>query len=84
MFIINTILFKKFFQRNFVIYLRITQMTENLMKKVYPNLSGGCINRAHRIGPDYACYKLLEKCRSILVRFVSFKHQTFFTDKELA
>ena len=43
-----------------------------------PNFSGDCINRAHRIGPDYACYKLLEKCRSIMVRFVSFKHQTLF------
>ena len=53
-------------------------MTENLMKKVCPNLSGDCINWAHRIGPNYACYKLLEKCRSIMVRFVSFKHQTLF------
>ena len=42
-------------------------------KKVCLNLSGDCIDRTHRTGPDYTCYKSQEKCRSIMVRFVSFK-----------
>ena len=52
----------------------IFKKTENLLKKVWPNLSGDCIDRTHRIKPDYNCYKLQEKCRNIMIRFVSFKH----------
>ena len=52
-----------------------------MMTKVCPNLSGDCIDRAHRIGPDYTCYKSQEKCHSIMVRFVSFKHRTLFYRK---
>ena len=52
-----------------------------MLKKNCPNLSGDCINRAHRIGPDYPCYKSQEKCRTTMVRFVSFKHQTLFYRK---
>ena len=52
-----------------------------MLKKVCPNLSGDCIDRAHRIGPDFTCYKSQEKCRSIMVRFVSFKHRTLFYRK---
>ena len=59
----------------------VFKKTENMLKKVYPNLSGDCIDRAHRIGPDYTCYKSQEKCRSIMVRFVSFKHRTSFNRK---
>ena len=59
----------------------VFKKTENLLKKVCPNLSGDCIDRAHRIGPDYTCYKSQEKCRSIMVRFVSFKHRTLFYRK---
>ena len=60
---------------------KVFKKTENLLKKVCPNLSGDCIDRAHRIGPDYTCYKSQEKCRSIMVRFVSFKHRTLFYRK---
>ena len=59
----------------------VFKKTENLLKNVCPNLSGDCIDRAHHIGPDYTCYKLQEKCCSIMVRFVSFKHQTLFYRK---
>ena len=59
----------------------VFKKTENLLKKVCPNLSGDCIDRAHRIGPDYTCYKSQEKCRSVMVRFVSFKHRTLFYRK---
>ena len=52
-----------------------------MLKKNCPNLSGDCIDRAHRIGPDYTCYTSQEKCRSIMVRFVSFKHRTLFYRK---
>ena len=52
----------------------ILKKTKNLLKKVCPNLFGNCIDRAHRIGPDYTCYKSQGKCRSIMIRFVSFKY----------
>ena len=51
-----------------------------MLKKVCPNLSGGCIDRAHRIGPDDMCYKSQEKF-SIMVRSVSFTHRTLFYRK---
>ena len=59
----------------------VFKKTENMLKNVCPNLSGDCIDRVHRIGPDYTCYKSQEKCRSIMVRFVSFKHRTLFYRK---
>ena len=59
----------------------VFKKTENMLKKFCPNLSGDCIERAHRIGPDYMCYKSQEKCCSIMVHFVSFKHQTLFYRK---
>ena len=61
--------------------VEVFKKTENLLKKVCPNLSGDCIDRAHPIGPDYTSYKSQEKCRSIMVRFVSFKHRTLFYRK---
>ena len=30
----------------------VFKKTENMLKKVCPNLSGDCIDRAHRIGPE--------------------------------
>ena len=59
----------------------VFKKTENLLKKVGPNLSGDCFDKAHRIGPDYTCYKSQEKYRSIMVCFVSFKHRTLFYRK---
>ena len=55
-----------------------------MLKKVCPNLSGDCIDRAHGIGPYYTCYKSQEKCHSLMVRFVNFKHRTLFYRRELA
>ena len=40
----------------------VFKKTQNFLKKVCPNLSGDCIDRAHHIGPDYTCYKSQEKC----------------------
>ena len=48
----------------------VFKKTENMLKKVCPNLSGDSIHRDHRIGPDYTCYKSQGKCRSIMVCFV--------------
>ena len=59
----------------------VFKKTENMLKKFCPNLCGDCIDRAHCIGPDYAFYKLQEKCRSITVRFVCFKNRTLFYKK---
>ena len=51
----------------------VFKKTENLLKKVCPNLSGDCIDRTHCIGVDYTCYKSQEKFHSIMVRFVRVK-----------
>ena len=47
-----------------------------ILKDACPNLSGDCIDRAHRIGRDYKCHKTNKTCRSVIVRFTSFKHRT--------
>ena len=59
----------------------VFKKTENMLKKVCPNLSGDCTDRAHCVGPDYTFYKSQEKCRSIIDCFVSFKHRTLFYRK---
>ena len=36
------------------------------------------IDRAHRIGPDYTDKKTQKVCKSIIVRFTTFRHRTAF------
>ena len=36
------------------------------------------IDRAHRIGPDYTEKKTQKVCKSIFVRFTTFRHRTAF------
>ena len=55
---------------------KVFSKAENILKEACPNLSGDCINHAHRIGRDYKYYKTNKTCRIVIVRFTSFKHRT--------
>ena len=55
---------------------KVFSKAENMLKEACPNLSGDCIDRAHRIGRDYKCHKTNKTCCSVIVRFTSFKHRT--------
>ena len=52
----------------------VLEKVENILKEACPNLS----DRAHRIGSNYKCFKTNNTCRSVIVRFNSFKHRTLF------
>ena len=54
------------------------EKVENIFKKACSSLSGNVIDRAHRIGSNYKCFKTNNTCRSVIVRFNSFKHRTLF------
>ena len=61
----------------------VFKKTENMLKKISPNLSGdvliGLIAQDQII--RVTCYKSQEKFSRIMVRFVSFKHRTIFYRK---
>ena len=50
--------------------------TEKLIQEACPDILSSQIDRAHRIGPEYQCFKTKRKCRSIIVRFATFKART--------
>ena len=56
----------------------VLEKVENILKEACPNLSGNIIYRVHRIGSNYKCFKTNNTCRSVIVRFNSFKHRTLF------
>ena len=49
---------------------KVFSKAENILNKACPNLSGDCIDRAHRIK------KTNKTCHSVIVCFTSFKHRT--------
>ena len=55
---------------------KVFSKAENMLKEACPNLSGDCIDRAHRIGRDYKCHKTNKTCCSVIVHFTSFNHRT--------
>ena len=55
---------------------KVFSKAENILKEACPNLSGDWIDRAHRNGCDYKCHKTNKTCRSVILRFTSFKHRT--------
>ena len=55
---------------------KVFSKAEGILKEACPNLSGDCIDRAYRIGRNYKCHKTNKTCRSVIVRFTSFKHRT--------
>ena len=56
----------------------VLEKVEIILKEACPNLSGYVIDRAHGIGSNYKCFKINNTCRSVIVRFNSFKHRTLF------
>ena len=50
----------------------VLEKVENILKEACPNLSGNVIDRAHRIGSNYKCFKTNNTCRSVIVRFNRF------------
>ena len=56
----------------------VLEKVQNILNEACPNLSGNAIDRAHRIGSNYKCFRTNNTCHSIIVRFNSFKHRTLF------
>ena len=56
---------------------KVREKVENILKEACLSLSGNVIDRAHRIGSNYKCFKTNNNCRSVIVRFNSFKHRTW-------
>ena len=56
----------------------VLEKIKNILKEAFPSLSGNVTDRAHRIGSNYKCFKTNNTCRSVIVRFNSFKHRTLF------
>ena len=54
-----------------------TKFSKNF-KEAYPSLSSNAIDRAQRIKNNYKYFKINNTCRSVIVRFTSFKHRTSF------
>ena len=57
---------------------KVLKKVENILKEACPSLSSNVIDRAHRIGSNYKCFKTNNTCRSVIVRFNSFKHGILF------
>ena len=57
----------------------VFKFVKGLIEKV-PDLeiSGAVIDRAHRTGPGYTDIKTQKVCKSIIVRFTTFRHRTAF------
>ena len=54
----------------------VLEKVENILEEAYPDLSGNVIDRAHRIGGNYKCFKSNNTSSSIIVRFaVSLQRQ---------
>ena len=56
---------------------KVREKVENILKEACLSLSGNVIDRAHRIWSNYKCFKTNDNCRSVIVRFNSFKHRTW-------
>ena len=54
---------------------KVFRKAENILKEESSNLSGDCIDCAHRIGHDYKCHKTNKKCCSVIVPVTSLKHR---------
>ena len=47
-------------------------------REACPDIPVSCIDLSHRIGSEYKPYRNKKKCCSIIVRFMSFRHQAMF------
>ena len=56
---------------------KVREKVANILKEACLSLSSNVIDRAHRIVSNYKCFKTNNNCRSVIVRFNSFKHRTW-------
>ena len=56
----------------------VLEFTKSLFKEAKVEVPDNVLNRAHRIGPNYTDRITSKKCKSIIVRFTTFRHRTLF------
>ena len=56
----------------------ILEFTKSLFKEANVAFPDNVLDRAHRIGPSYTDRITSKKCKSIIVRFTTFRHRTLF------
>ena len=56
----------------------VLEFTKFLFKEAEDAVLDNVLHRAHRIGPSYTDRKTNKKCKSIIVRFTTFRHRTLF------
>ena len=54
----------------------ILEFTKSLFKEAKVAVPDNVLDRAHRVGPSYTDRKTSKKCKSIIVRFTTFRHRT--------
>ena len=55
---------------------KVLKKVENTLKEACLSLSGNVIDWAHRIENNYKSFTTKNTCRSVIIRFTSFKHRT--------
>ena len=56
----------------------VLEFTKSLFKEAKVSAPGTELDRAHRIGSSYPDRITSKKCKSIIVRFTTFRHRTLF------
>ena len=56
----------------------VFQTTKSLFTEAKVDIPENVVDRAHRIGPTYTDKKSNKICKSIIVRFTTFRHRTMF------
>ena len=56
----------------------VLELTKSLFKEAKVAVPDNVLDRAHRIGPSYKDKITSKKCKSIIVRFTTFRHRTLF------
>ena len=56
----------------------VLEFTKSLFKEAKIEVPDNVLDRAHRIGPSYTDRITSKKCKSIIVRFTTFRHRTLF------
>ena len=56
----------------------VLEFTKSLFKEAKVADPDNVLNRAHGIGPSYTNRITSKKCKSIIVRFITFRHRTLF------
>ena len=56
----------------------VLEFTKSLFKEAKVSVPGTKLDRAHRIGSSYPDRITSKKCKSIIVRFTTFRHRTLF------